>query len=160
MAGPQPYQDAARAPYFDEAPVAMIVIDRDGIVRMWNRAAEALTGWSAAEAIGRLPLYVPEEQVDGFHKRHAAAFEKADIPDLTVRRRHRDGRTIDVQIARSVLHDAAGQPFAILGVLTDVTRQRRDEDEQRRSEANLRTLIERSPDAIVVHRHGIAIFAN
>jgi PAS domain S-box-containing protein len=61
---------------------------------------------------------------------------------------------------RSPLRDEQGRPFAILGVLSDVTERERIEDEQRRSEANLRTLIERSPEAIIVHRLGQAVFVN
>jgi len=44
------------------APVAIMVFDFDGVVRAWNPAAEAIFGWSAAEAIGRFMPAVPEGQ--------------------------------------------------------------------------------------------------
>ena len=42
---------------------AVIVADRDGIIREWSVAAERIFGYSAIEAIGRtLDLIVPEEE--------------------------------------------------------------------------------------------------
>ncbi len=42
---------------------AVIVADRDGIIREWSVAAERIFGYSATEAIGRtLDLIVPEEE--------------------------------------------------------------------------------------------------
>ncbi len=35
------------------APVAIVVVDSDGVVTFWNEAAARLTGWAPAEAIGR-----------------------------------------------------------------------------------------------------------
>jgi PAS domain S-box-containing protein len=42
---------------------AAIVADRDGVILEWNRAAEVIFGYSAAEAIGRsIEIVVPEEE--------------------------------------------------------------------------------------------------
>ena len=39
---------------------AAIVADRDGVIVEWNRAAEVIFGYSAAEAIGqRIEIVVP-----------------------------------------------------------------------------------------------------
>jgi PAS domain S-box-containing protein len=47
----------------DRQLAAIIVADRDGVIREWNDAAERIFGYSAAEAIGRtLDLIVPEEE--------------------------------------------------------------------------------------------------
>jgi PAS domain S-box-containing protein len=48
------------------APVAIMVFDFDGVVRAWNPAAEAIFGWSAAEAIGHFMPAVPEGQRAAF----------------------------------------------------------------------------------------------
>lgn len=48
-------------------PEAVIFTDREGLVRLWNRAAEAMFGYSAREALGQsLDLIVPER----FRARH------------------------------------------------------------------------------------------
>ncbi|MFY0576829.1 GAF domain-containing protein [Cystobacter fuscus] len=49
---------------------------------------------------------------------------------------------------------------AILQGLRNEQRRRRAEDAQRRSAESFRLLIERSPDAILIHRRGTLLFAN
>jgi PAS domain S-box-containing protein len=39
----------------EEIPEAMIFADRQGAVRLWNRGAETMFGYSAAEALGQRP---------------------------------------------------------------------------------------------------------
>jgi len=36
----------------EEMPEAVIFADREGVVRLWNRGAQAIFGYSAAEALG------------------------------------------------------------------------------------------------------------
>ena len=33
---------------------AVVVMDRDGVVRAWNRRSQTIFGWSAAEAMGAI----------------------------------------------------------------------------------------------------------
>jgi PAS domain S-box-containing protein len=57
-------------------PQAVVVADRDGIIREWSPAAERIFGYSTAEAIGQtLDLIVPEEErADHWHSyRHVMA---------------------------------------------------------------------------------------
>ena len=45
----------------EEMPEAVIFADRQGVVRLWNRGAETMFGYSAAEATGQsLDLIIPE----------------------------------------------------------------------------------------------------
>ena len=37
----------------DAAPLALVAVDRDGVVRVWSAAAERLLGWRADEVLGR-----------------------------------------------------------------------------------------------------------
>ena len=154
------FHDAAIASVFEDVSVAIIVIDREGVVRIWSPGVERLTGWTAAEAIGRPPPYLPVAELDGFRANLEVALAQSEVPDITVPRHHKDGSTVYLRIARSLMRDANGRPIGVLGIVTDVTRKQQEEHEQRRSEENLRTLIERSPDAIIVHRSGRTIFVN
>jgi PAS domain S-box-containing protein len=154
-----PYERALAAA-LDDAPLAVVAIDRGGLVRIWNRSAEALTGWSAAEVLGHPPPYIPEEHRASFRARHQEGFDGGPLPSITLRRRKKDGSFFVVEIARSLLRDETGTPVALLGFLTDVTEQRREEEEQRRAEANLRALIDHAPDGILVHRLGHVLMAN
>jgi len=37
----------------EQAPDAMIYADREGAIQLWNRAAEAVFGYAAAEVVGK-----------------------------------------------------------------------------------------------------------
>jgi PAS domain S-box-containing protein len=41
------------APILDTVLDAVVVMDREGIVRAWNQHAQSIFGWTAAEAIGQ-----------------------------------------------------------------------------------------------------------
>ena len=151
---------AAFRAVFEQAPSAMIVLDREGRVLMWNRNAETLTGWTAAEIVGQLVPYVPPEGWDTFRVRHAEAFAGGPMPELVIQRRTRTGELRDLSVARNALRDANGDIFGILGILVDVTDRRREEATHRRDEENLRGIIERAPEAIAVHRFGQIVYAN
>jgi PAS domain S-box-containing protein len=42
---------------FDNAHIMMVVMDRKGIISMWNRAAETMTGYGKAEVIGSAEIW-------------------------------------------------------------------------------------------------------
>jgi len=45
----------------NDAPDAIIISDREGFIRFWNRGAEQMFGFIAAETIGQsLDLIIPE----------------------------------------------------------------------------------------------------
>ena len=45
-----------------QVPDAIIFADRDGVIRLWNRGAEVLFGFPAADVIGsNLDVIIPEQ---------------------------------------------------------------------------------------------------
>lgn len=58
------------------------------------------------------------------------------------------------------LRGPSGEVAGVIGVATDVTERVRAEDSFRAAEASFRTLIERAPELIFVHRSGVVIYAN
>jgi PAS domain S-box-containing protein len=83
----------------DQAPDAIIFADPGGIIRIWNRGAERIFGYPAAEALGAsLDLIIPER----FRRAHWEGFQRAidtgrtKYADrvLTTRSAHRDGSNL------------------------------------------------------------------
>jgi len=86
----------------DSSPNAVVAIDRDQTVLVWNAAAEALFGWPAAEVLGRRAPIVPEEQ----EAEHHAALERVRTGEqvsLRTKRTRADGVVLDVRADISAL---------------------------------------------------------
>jgi PAS domain S-box-containing protein len=117
---------------------AIIGLDVRGRVRVWNRGAESLFGYEAAEVTGR-PL---DEllRVPGRGAGREAAYlerklaEEGSVVDFRTERVDRSGHTIPVSLSQSVIRDEAGQPLGYSLILRDATLQSRLEEQMRRSE--------------------------
>ncbi len=71
-----------------------------------------------------------------------------------------DGRELWVRDESVPLPDEAGRTAEIQGVIFDITERKRAEEAIRESEDRYRSLVEASPDAILVHSDGRLVFAN
>ncbi len=94
---------------------AIVAVDPDFAVTVWNPAAERMFGWSAAEVVGKPAPIVPDE----LQAEHHAVLERVRAGghvSIATRRLHRDGRLIDVRIDTSVLRDQDGAPAGWVGV--------------------------------------------
>lgn len=85
----------------DAAPGAVVALDGDGTVLLWNAGAERLTGWPTAEVVGGPDPSVPED-IRGRHDEELRAW--VDQPQAAQRRRLRrvraDGTRLDVVVDR------------------------------------------------------------
>jgi two-component system sensor kinase FixL len=105
---------------------AIVSRDLDGKIRSWNRAAELMFGFGAAEMIGQEGKLPPDLQaetaavVDRLHRG-----EK--IIQFETRRLHKDGREIQVSFTASLVRNAKGDVIGISGILRDITEKKQAE---------------------------------
>ena len=118
----------------DVAPQAIVAVDLDWCVTRWNKAAEKLFGWSAAEVLGGpLPL-LGQEQLEAFRKYRAdVAAHDGVYVDEQVRVR-KDGTRVDVLLASGTLLDGAQRPMGYIGVITDLSERKLLEEKLRQSQ--------------------------
>lgn len=122
-------------------PVAITALDADGLVRIWNPAAERLFGWSEAETLGgRLPI-VPPEGRDYHLSICARAMRGEAVSNEGLRRKRKDGSWLDIQVSTAPIHDAHGQTVGCLGVMIDITERKRAEEALKESEGRYRRLV-------------------
>lgn len=102
---------------------AAIVANRDGVIQEWNRAAEVIFGYSAAEAIGQsIQIVVPEEErADhwrGYH-RVFAANRMNYSPDhiLDIEGIRRDGSRVPLDAMLQPVYDGSGRIVAITALV-------------------------------------------
>ncbi len=120
------------------SPDAIIVGDAEGVIRLWNKGAEAMFGFSAEEALGRsMDLIIPERlrgrHWDGYRKVMATGVSRYGTGDLlAVPAMTRDGRTISIEFTIQMVKDASGRIVASTAVIRDVTKRFQREKEQAR----------------------------
>ncbi|MEA2692084.1 MAG: hypothetical protein QOJ16_1471 [Acidobacteriota bacterium] len=130
---------------------AVISTDAEGRVTYLNGVAEALTGWTQAEAVGR-PL------PDVFHILNENTREPAENPALRALREGvvvglanhtvliaRDGVEWPIDDSAAPMLEESGAPVGVVLVFRDVTERRRDEEIR----ARLAAIVESSQDAII-----------
>jgi PAS domain S-box-containing protein len=113
------------------APLAIIVLDNETNVLMWNPAAEEMFQWRASEVLLRPLPIVPAEEVPSFEKLRVRERSGESIRSISARRVRKDGTTLDVQLSTAPLRDRDGAVVGVIGMIADVS-------EQRRLEAQLR----------------------
>jgi two-component system cell cycle sensor histidine kinase/response regulator CckA len=126
-----------RSELLDAVGQAVIATDVAGRIVYWNRAAETLYGWTAAEMIGQSSrVLVPPDMADYADVILARILAGEDWSgEFLVRRK--DGSTFTAYVTDAVLRDRAGTIIGIVGLFTDVTAAKRVEERLRRSEALL-----------------------
>ena len=116
------------------APDAVITIDRQGLIRNFNRAAEAMFGYATAEAVGRnVRLLMPapyRDEHDDYLARYQRTGERHVIGKRReLRGRRKDGSVFPVELTVTEVEEAG----LFVGITRDLSAQRRLEQEVARA---------------------------
>lgn len=120
------------------APLAIIARDLDGVIRMWNPAAERMFGWPEAEVLETKMSMVPPELREQARELRERSLAGETIGNVETRRLHRDGQAIDVALSVAPIYGAEERVIGVMATLSDITRRKQAEQALRESEANLR----------------------
>jgi len=110
----------------DHTPLAVIFGDREGIIRLWNSGAEAMFGYTAAEAIGQsMDIIIPEKHRpkhwEGYDRVMYTGVTKYGREVLSVPALTKSGQRISIEFNIALLHDEAGQVVGAAATINDVT---------------------------------------
>ncbi len=117
------------------SPLGIIVIQSDGIVKLWNPAAERIFGWVEGEVVGRPSPIVPEDKREEFQALVARGRRGEAIAGLDIQRQRKDGSLVDVRMYTAPLRDATGSIYADMTIYEDITERKRAEELERAKEA-------------------------
>jgi PAS domain S-box-containing protein len=112
---------------------AIVSRSPDARILTWNKSAERLFGWPAAEAVGQhISLIFPPEQREGIQQEiNRINVESSVRPEETVRIT-RDGRPIDVELSHSPVRDAQGNLLSVSLIFRDIGEKKSIEREMQR----------------------------
>ncbi len=112
------------------SPAAIMTLNSDGIITIWNEAAERIFDWSKDEIVGEFfDLIVPKDNREEFHVLHERVIHGQSFLDMEVRLMRKGGSLIDVSLSTSSLHDAKGESNSFMAVMTDITERKKMEEE-------------------------------
>ena len=136
----------------EACPLAIVALDRHGIVRIWSRGAEEMFGVMEREAVG---LPIPLESLEG---QMQTSSEKA----IELTWPLRNGELLHVSCSVAPWRDENGEIQGKVLIFADITSRRESEQEraelvereqaaqmQVKAERRFRELLEAAPDAIL-----------
>ncbi|HYZ11345.1 MAG TPA: PAS domain S-box protein, partial [Actinomycetota bacterium] len=130
----------------ESSPMAIVALDRDRRVTLWNRAAESIFGWTAHEVLGEpYPVLSPDGDTE-----HLEIIDRLlggeVVGSEEVVRLRRDGSEAHLLLSAAPLHGEGGEVTGVMGVLADVT-------DRKAAEALAGSVVQASLDPIIVMDH-------
>ena len=121
----------------EQSPDAVIFAGTDGVISVWNAAAERIFGHQASSAIGQdLNFIIPEQFRDahwkGFDRALGEGETKYKGQVLPTRALRADGETIYVELGFAIIKDPAGIVTGALATARDITERFNRDREMRR----------------------------
>ena len=108
----------------DSSDDAIIGKTLDGEIISWNRGAERLYGYTAAEVVGRpISILIPPDRPDELPKILALLRRGERVDHFRTERVRKDGIRLAVSVTISPVHDAEGRIIGASAIARDVTAQ-------------------------------------
>lgn len=130
--------------------IPIVAIELKGKISLWNTAAEKTFGWKKDEIIGKPNPLIPEDYLNEYKDKFNQAIQSEGLTDFKTRRKHKDGRLIDVHISTSTWRDLDGNVIGGIAQIIDITEKVLNEIKIEESEARYYSLFESIRDAILV----------
>ena len=125
---------------------AIISKNLDSIITSWNRAAERIFGYSAAEAVGRsIRMIIPDDRQSEEDVVLARIRQGQSVAHYETLRQRKDGTLVPISLSISPIYDDAGRVIGASKIARDISDRVRAAMASRR----LAAVVESSDDAII-----------
>jgi len=122
----------------EASPLAVVVSDVSGTVRVWNPASVRMFGWTEEETIGRPNPLLSSEADPDLREACNLVLAGERFSNREFCGRARDGSEIFLAFSGAPLLDAQGEIASMMAIMTDITDAKTAEEALHRSEENLR----------------------
>lgn len=124
---------------------AIVGMSLGGVIETWNRAAEEIFGYRAAEVRDKpMSLLIPSGHADHLTQHLAEIRRGGRVTHYETIRRRQDGSIINVSITLSPVHDVTGSVIGASLVARDITDRKQAEKERLELLEQLRHTLSRS----------------
>ncbi|MCC6346717.1 MAG: PAS domain S-box protein, partial [Nitrospirales bacterium] len=135
--------------FIQASPLALVVLDPEGRVKLWNPAAERIFGWSAREVLDKPYPLIPKEKQEEFRSQEDSVLQGQVITGMEAPRRKKDGSLIGASISTAPVYGAGGTVTGTMLILEDISARKHAEAALRDSEEQYRIVAETAQDAII-----------
>ncbi len=128
---------------------AIVVVDMEGIVRSWNKAAEDYMGYSAEEVIGtsnRKFFADPGEA----EKIMRIVEREGELKNYRTTLLNKDKNPVHVSMSAALLKDKYGVPVGTVRVSRDITKEVELEEKIKEERDNLNQILESMDDGVYI----------
>jgi PAS domain S-box-containing protein len=138
----------------DSSDDAIVSKTLEGVITSWNRGAERVFGYTAAEAIGQhIFLIIPEDRREEEEEVLARLRRGERIDHFETVRRAKDGRLIPISLTVSPVRDADGRIIGASKVARDISERKLAEQMMMRAQEELeRRVSERTAQLSVANQ--------
>jgi PAS domain S-box-containing protein len=128
------------------SPRAILMLDLQGAVKIWNPAAERMFGWSEAEVLNRPSPICLDEPLEGTTTLQNSVLQGKTHTRLELSRTKKDGTAIEIIFSAAPLPDSQGQINGIVSVIADITEQKQRAEQLRL----LQSVVVNTNDAVII----------
>ena len=119
--------DSIHIQMIEQASEAVLFADANEIIKIWNKKAELVFGYTSEEAIGRpLAIIIPDRFLsrhqDGYKGVMKTGVTAYDDEVLSVPAKRKDGSTISIEFSVSIIREKGGI-LGVLAIIRDTTRK-------------------------------------
>jgi len=128
---------------------AIAVVDMEGIVRSWNKAAEDYMGYTADEVIGtsNKKFFAESEEAERIME---IVLRDGELKNYRTTVLNKDKKPVHVSMSAALLRDKNGVPVGTVRVSRDVTKEVELEEKIREERDNLNLILESMDDGVYI----------
>ncbi|MCW3134606.1 MAG: PAS domain S-box protein [Methanophagales archaeon] len=128
---------------------AIVVVDMDGIVRSWNRAAEDYMGYSAKEVIGTSNKNFFADPGEA-EKIMRIVQREGELKNYRTTVLNKDKKPVHISMSAALLKDRNGVPVGTVRVSRDITKEVELEEKIKEERDNLNQILESMDDGVYI----------
>ncbi|MEI7675331.1 MAG: response regulator [Bacteroidales bacterium] len=139
--------------FLNAIPLPIFFKDRQGVYRAMNKSFANFFGVDETQILGKTVYSIipQKEMADNYFMRDEELFLDPGIQEYDTTITNSDNQKRDIKFHKATFLNADGSVGGLIGVMYDITEQKKAEDELRQSEDKFRTLMNAGNDAFFIH---------